>query len=43
MDVAHIKRGTNSAIKLYNEIRLHLSLDFKTLNMVYKLSAELQF
>jgi len=28
-----------SAIKLYNEVRLHLSLDFKTLNMVYKLSA----
>ena len=28
-----------NAIKLYNEIRLHLSLDYKTPNMVYKLSA----
>ena len=34
-DVAHAKRATKSAIKLYNEIRLHLSLDFKTPNMVY--------
>ncbi len=39
MDVAHAKRATKNAIKLYNEIRLHLSLDFKTPNMVYKLSA----
>ena len=29
---------TKSAIKLYNEIRLHLSLDFKKPNMVCKLS-----
>jgi hypothetical protein len=28
-----------SAINLYNEVRLHLSLDYKTPNMVYKLSA----
>ena len=28
-----------NAINLYNEIRLHLSLDYKTPNMVYKLSA----
>ncbi|QLE03061.1 IS3 family transposase [Galbibacter sp. BG1] len=34
-DVAHAKRATKNAIKLYNEIRLHLSLDFKTPNMVY--------
>ncbi len=27
------------AINLYNEIRLHLSLGYKTPNMVYKLSA----
>ena len=33
--VAHAKRATKNAIKLYNEIRLHLSLDFKTPNMVY--------
>lgn len=38
-DVAHAKRAAKSAIKLYNEVRLHLSLDFKTPNMVYKLSA----
>jgi len=34
-DVAHAKRATKNAIKLYNEIRLHLSLNFKTPNMVY--------
>ena len=38
-NVAHAKRATKNAINLYNEIRLHLSLDFKTPNMVYKLSA----
>jgi transposase InsO family protein len=37
--VAHAKRATKNAINLYNEIRLHLSLDFKTPNMVYKLTA----
>ncbi|SEA81907.1 putative transposase [Psychroflexus halocasei] len=35
----HAKRATKNAINLYNEIRLHLSLDFKTPSMVYKLSA----
>ncbi|AUC82716.1 hypothetical protein CW733_11515 [Lacinutrix sp. Bg11-31] len=35
-NVAHAKRA---AINLYNEVRLHLSLDYKTPNMVYKLSA----
>ena len=39
MSVAHAKRATKNAIKLYNEVRLHLSLDYKTPNMVYKLSA----
>ena len=29
-NVAHAKRATKNAIKLYNEIRLHLSLDYKT-------------
>ncbi len=38
-DVTHAKRATKNAINLYNEIRLHLSLDYKTPNMVYKLSA----
>ena len=37
--IAHAKRATKNAINLYNEIRLHLSLDFKTPNMVYKVSA----
>lgn len=31
----HIKQATNNAIALYNDKRLHLSLDFKTPNMVY--------
>ena len=35
----HAKRAAKSAIKLYNEIRLHLSLDYQTPNMVYKLTA----
>ncbi len=39
MNVTHAKRAAKNAIKLYNEIRLHLSLDFKTPNMVYKLTA----
>jgi len=38
-NVTHAKRAAKNAIKLYNEIRLHLSLDFKTPNMVYKLTA----
>ena len=38
-NVAHAKRATKNAINLYNEIRLHLSLNFKTPNMVYKLTA----
>lgn len=37
--VAHAKRATKNAINLYNEVRLHLSLDYKTPNMVYKISA----
>lgn len=38
-DVVHAKRATKNAINLYNEVRLHLSLNFKTPNMVYKLTA----
>jgi putative transposase len=38
-NVAHAKRAAKNAINLYNEIRLHLSLDYKTPNMVYKLLA----
>ncbi len=38
-DVVHAKRAAKNAINLYNQIRLHLSLDFKTPNMIYKLSA----
>jgi len=31
----HIKQATKNAIALYNDKRLHLSLDFKTPNMAY--------
>ena len=34
-NMTHAKRAAKNAIKLYNEIRLHLSLDYKTPNMVY--------
>ena len=37
--VDNAKRTAKKAINLYNEIRLHLSLDYKTPNMVYKVSA----
>ena len=36
MNVVHAKRAAKSAIKLYNEIRLHFSLDFKTPNYVHQ-------
>jgi len=35
-DVSHAQRAAKSAIKLYNEVRLHLSLNFKTPENVYK-------
>ena len=35
----HAKRAAKNAIKLYNEIRLHLSLDFKTPNYVHQNAA----
>lgn len=38
-NIVHAKRATKNAINLYNEVRLHLSLDFKTPNMAYKLTA----
>ena len=38
-NITHAKSATKNAINLYNQIRLHLSLDFKTPNMVYQLSA----
>ena len=38
-NVNHAKRATKNTINLYNEIRLHLSLEYKTPNMVYKLTA----
>ena len=37
--VERAKKATKNAINLYNQIRLHLSLDYKTPNMVYKLTA----
>jgi len=39
MNVKHAKRAAKNAIKLYNQVRLHLSLDFKTPNMVYENAA----
>ena len=38
-NVSQAKKAAKNAINLYNEVRLHLSLDYKTPNMVYKLSA----
>ena len=38
-NLAHAKKAAKNAINLYNQVRLHLSLDYKTPNMVYKLSA----
>jgi putative transposase len=35
-NVEHAKRATKSAIKLYNEVRLHLSLNYRTPENVYK-------
>ena len=34
-DEKHTKQATKNAIELYNDRRLHLSLDFKTPNMVF--------
>ena len=33
--LSHARKAAKNAINLYNEIRLHLSLDYKTPNMVY--------
>jgi len=38
-NVSHSKRAAKNAINLYNKVRLQVSLDYKTPNMVYKLSA----
>ena len=37
--IQHAKRATKNAVNLYNEIRLHLSLDFKTPNYVHQHAA----
>lgn len=34
-NVAHAQRAAKNAINLYNEIRLHLSLEYKTRNMIH--------
>ncbi|MFZ2283992.1 MAG: hypothetical protein WAV86_08965 [Lutibacter sp.] len=41
INVALTKRATKIVIKLYNEVGLHLYLNFKTPNMVYKLIVKL--
>lgn len=38
-NMAHAKRAAKNAIKLYNEIRLHLSLDYQTPNTVHQNAA----
>ncbi|AUC75700.1 hypothetical protein CW732_08445 [Olleya sp. Bg11-27] len=38
-NVIQAHRAAKNAINLYNEVRLHLSLDYKTPNMEYKLPA----
>jgi len=38
-DTTHAKKATKNAINLYNQIRLHLSLDFKTPNYVHQNAA----
>ena len=34
-NLKYAKKATKSAINLYNQIRLHVSLNYKTPNMVY--------
>ena len=38
-NVAYAKRAAKNTINLYNQIRLHVSLNYKTPNMVYLKSA----
>jgi hypothetical protein len=38
-NLAHAKAVAKNAINSYNEVRLHLSLNFKIPNTVYKLTA----
>ncbi|MCJ7468239.1 MAG: integrase core domain-containing protein [Maribacter sp.] len=38
-NVAHAKKATKNAIKLYNSKRLHLSLDYRTPNYVHQNAA----
>jgi len=38
-NTAHAKKAAKNAVNFIHQIRLHLSLDYKTPNMVYKLSA----
>ena len=38
-NVNHKKSAAKNAINLYNDVRLHLSLDYKTPNMEYNASA----
>ncbi len=35
-NVIHAKRATKNAVNIYNNKRLHLSLDYKTPEMVFK-------
>jgi putative transposase len=42
-NLAHAKRAAKNAINLYNEVRLHLSLNYKTPNMVYLKTGYINF
>jgi putative transposase len=37
-NLAQAKKAAKNTINLYNKIRLHLSLELKSPNMIYKLS-----
>jgi transposase InsO family protein len=42
-NVSHAKSAAKSVINVYNEVRLHLSLDYKTPNRVYLKTAQINF
>jgi len=35
-DIAHAQKAAKNAIKLYKQVRLHISLNYKTPENVYK-------
>lgn len=43
INIAHAKRASKKAIKLFNQVRLHLSLDFKQLLWYMKIPLKINF